>query len=370
MRAKERFRATFNFLPLDRPWRFETLGYWTETLARWKGEGLPFWVNSDPAAFAYFRYDRWIPVVVGDHLQPGFWPRFERKRLSVHGGHEIWQNAAGGHEKVHTGGKSALPATIKSVAENMDEVQKILPLLDPDAPGRLSSLVDRASIRYAKLFNYPLGILFSGLFGTMRHILGLERFLLSIYDEPEMLHTIGRAWENLVVGVGRRLAGHRPVWAGFWEDMCYKNGMLLSPKSYREIIQPYFQRAVEKLYDQGIEFTWVDSDGDVTRLIPLVVQVGIKGMMPFEVQAGMDIRQVRKNHPDLVIFGGLDKRLLAQGCEAMAQELEQKAAPMLQSGGYFPGLDHGVPPDVSLADFRWFLSQMRGPTMARFSARR
>ena len=364
MRSKERFRAITNFQPTDRPWRFETLGFWTETLTAWRSQGLPFWVRSDPAAFVYFGYDRWIPLVVGDHLQPGFFPAFKRIKISDHGDYAIWQNLAGGCEKVFANAASALPATVKAPVESMDDLRRLLPRLDPDAPGRLGTLIDRASIRYTRRFGHPLGILYCGLFGALRHLLGLERFMMGTRDDPELLHAIGTAWERLVVGVARRMARHRPIWAGFWEDMCYKNGMFISPAMYREFITPYFSGAVAALYDQGIEFTWVDSDGDVTGLIPLIEKVGIKGMMPFEVQAGMDVNEVRKNHPDLVIIGGLDKRRLAEGRQAMELELQEKVVPLLRQGGYIPGLDHAVPPDVSLADFRWLVRRLRGAEMA------
>jgi len=369
MSPKERWRATWRFEPLDRPWRFETLGFWKETYREWADQGLPFWVRSDPAAYVYFNYDRWIPVVIGDHLQPGYWPRFRRKRVSSEGDHEIWQNECGGLEKVFAGDRSALPQVIRPPVQTHQDLERILPRLDPDAPGRLrplrlDSFFDRASIRAAQWLDYPLGMIFCGLFGALRHLLGLERFMTATYDEPELLHRIAEAWERLVVGVGRRMAGYGATWAGFWEDMCYRNGMFISPRSYRELILPYFKRAVAHLADCGIEFTWVDSDGDVTELIPLVREAGIKGMMPFEVQAGMDVVEVREQHPDFVIIGGLDKRLLADGREAMEREIQEKAIPLLRSGGHIPGLDHAVPPNVTLEDFRWFLERMRGEEIA------
>ena len=371
MRTKERWRAIFDFKPTDRPWRFETLGLWKETYASWHGQGLPRWVDRDPRAFAYFGYDRWIPVVIGDHLQPGYFPKFKRRLISSHGDHEIWQNEAGGREKVFTNDRSSIPQAIKAPVEGMDDLRRLQPRLDPDAPGRLQAgrldtLLDRVSIRYTQIFNYPLGMLFSGLFGFSRHLLGLERYMMSIYDDPELLHQIGRIWEKLVTGVAKRMVAYKPVWAGFWEDMCFKTGMFISADHYRKFITPYFKRALDQLYDVGIEQTWVDSDGNVTQLIPLIEEVGIKGMMPFEVQAGMDILEVRRNHPRLTIIGGLDKRILAQGRDVMEAEIQAKAVPLLKARGYIPGLDHAVPPDVSLEDFRWFLGRMRSREMVGY----
>jgi uroporphyrinogen decarboxylase len=364
MSAKERFRATFAFQPVDRPWRFETVGFWRETIARWRREGLPFWVTDDVRAYAYFGYDRWLPVVVGSDKQPGVWPPFPRVRLSAEGGHELWRNEYGGQEKVFVDGTSAPPHIVRPPVESRDDFERLLPRLDPAAPGRLETFVDRATVGYAKLFDYPLGLLYCGLFGFTRHLLGLERFLLATYDDPDLLHAIGRAWRRLCIGTAEKLARHRPIWASFWEDMCFRNGMLLSPRAYREFITPYFKDVVQRLRALGVEHTVVDSDGDVTKLIPLLEEVGIDGMMPFEVQAGMDIRAVRERHPRLVLFGGLDKRLLAQSRDAMEAEIQAKAVPLLRQGGYVPGLDHCVPPDVSLADFRWLLGRLRDPELA------
>jgi hypothetical protein len=41
MNSRDRFRATCRFEPVDRPFRFETIGFWPETIERWHKEGLP-----------------------------------------------------------------------------------------------------------------------------------------------------------------------------------------------------------------------------------------------------------------------------------------------------------------------------------------
>jgi hypothetical protein len=48
--------------------------------------------------------------------------------------------------------------------------------------------------------------------------------------------------------------------------------------------------------------------------------------------------------------GGIDKRALAAGGDAMRAEL-MRVAPLIAEGGYVPGCDHGVPPDVSWQNF-------------------
>jgi hypothetical protein len=48
--------------------------------------------------------------------------------------------------------------------------------------------------------------------------------------------------------------------------------------------------------------------------------------------------------------GGVDKRAMARGGQAIRDEL-RRIEPVLRDGGYIPSCDHGVPGDVSWPDF-------------------
>ncbi len=54
-----------------------------------------------------------------------------------------------------------------------------------------------------------------------------------------------------------------------------------------------------------------------------------------------------------------DKRALLQGKDAIREEVMAQVPFLLQDGGYFPGLDHGIPPDVPLENFRYFINLLR-----------
>jgi uroporphyrinogen decarboxylase len=49
--------------------------------------------------------------------------------------------------------------------------------------------------------------------------------------------------------------------------------------------------------------------------------------------------------------GGIDKRAIAAGGETMRAEVMRVVPPLLEEGGFIPGCDHGVPPDVSWPNF-------------------
>ena len=103
----------------------------------------------------------------------------------------------------------------------------------------------------------------------------------------------------------------------------------------------------------------VDTDGMCMPLIPGFVEGGVAGLYPFECQAGMNIVEVRKRFPQLLISGGLDKTKVAAGREAIDAELESKLPCMLQQGGYIPFCDHLVPPDVPWENFTYYRERVR-----------
>jgi uroporphyrinogen decarboxylase len=123
---------------------------------------------------------------------------------------------------------------------------------------------------------------------------------------------------------------------------------------------PYYRILIDHIRKLGCDLIIVDSDGDVTELIPLFISVGVNAMLPFEVQAGMDVTRLRKIYGrDLAMIGGLDKRVLALRFSDIEDEINRRLSLMLDSGGYIPSLDHTVPPDVSLDHFRYYIDKVR-----------
>ena len=121
---------------------------------------------------------------------------------------------------------------------------------------------------------------------------------------------------------------------------------------------PRYRRVVNFLRGRGVEFISLDSDGDVSKLIPIWLEAGINILYPFEVQAGMDVLKVRKEYGrDLRLWGGIDKRALAAGPKAIDAELA-RIAPLVADGGYIPTPDHSLPPDVSFANYCYYMQKL------------
>jgi uroporphyrinogen decarboxylase len=146
---------------------------------------------------------------------------------------------------------------------------------------------------------------------------------------------------------------------GFWEDMCYKTGPLISPEFVKRYMFPRYRRVVDFLHSRGVKWISLDSDGNITSLIPIWLEAGINFIYPFEVQAGMDVVKVRKTFgKELRMMGGIDKRAIAEGPSAIDDELK-RVSPVLEEGGYIPAPDHSLPPDVSFNNYCYYMEKLK-----------
>lgn len=361
MTPRERFLATAAFEPLDRPFRMETIGFWPETLARWRGEGLPEEVSDEMGAFVFSGVDAQLPVLLGAHEHPGFDPVFDETIIERDERYIVKVDKSGATVKVLADGASTIPAFLEAPVKDEASWEAVKWRLDPDTPGRLEPWT--SVVEAAKTLPLPLCVYISGLFGTHRHLLGFKRLMLAYRLQPRLLHAISRHWAGLWRGVLGRIAEVKvPDMVLLWEDMCYLNGPMIGPDTFGAFVLPHYRELIDFLrHELGVPVVGVDSDGRITKLIPFLVRAGVNFIWPFEVQAGMDVLEVRRQWPrQFVIFGGMDKRALYGDRGDIEAEVGRVVPAMLEAGGYIPAIDHAVPPEVSLDNWLYFLETVRG----------
>ena len=229
-----------------------------------------------------------------------------------------------------------------------------------DDPARLPQDWDafRALLRESgaavQVGSYPYGA-----FGTPRDLLGVEELLVSFYTQPELLHDMMDHLTSLWLGVWERVAAEVQIdHIHIWEDMSGKQGSLISPAMVEAFMMPCYDRIADFARAHGVRIVSVDTDGDCSELVPVMMAHGINMFLPFEVQAGNDILAYRRLYPELGMMGGLDKRALATSKAAVDVEVE-RAREMVRHGRYIPGFDHLIPPDVPWELYAYAAEQLK-----------
>ncbi|MCX7918640.1 MAG: hypothetical protein N3A72_03310 [bacterium] len=358
MNARERFLRTMRFQEVDRPPWWE-LWYWDDTVERWYQEGLP----QDVHLLDYFGVDRRESVGVNTGLVPAFkettLEETDKYRIFID-----WNGVKRQEFKEH--GRATMPLFLEYPIKTRADWEKLKKeRLNPNSPRRYPyDWEDRK--RMWKERDYPISIHAGSFYGVLRNWIGVENFSLMFYDSPEFVHEMMEYLTEFYIQVIRRAVVEIPDidYATMWEDMCYKTASLLSPAMFKEFILPCYKKVTSFLIEHGIDIILVDCDGNIEELIPLWLEGGVTGVYPIEVASGMDPVALRKKYgKTLQLLGGIDKRALAQGKQAIDQELETKLPYLCVSGGYVPWCDHLVPPDVSFEHYMYYLNRMKEITL-------
>ncbi len=83
--------------------------------------------------------------------------------------------------------------------------------------------------------------------------------------------------------------------------------------------------------------------------------VGADGMFPLERQAGVDVSTYLDKQPQMTFLGHFDKMCMKHGADAMRAEFE-RILPSMQRGKVIASVDHQTPPDVSLDNYKTYVS--------------
>jgi uroporphyrinogen-III decarboxylase len=186
--------------------------------------------------------------------------------------------------------------------------------------------------------------------------------MYAFYDHAELMHRMNQdllQWQLRMLDDICQYC--QPQFMTFAEDMSYNHGPMLSNQAFDEFLAPYYRQIIPKIKKKGIR-VFVDSDGDVSPLIPWLKEVGVEGILPLERMAGVDVAQLRKAHPEFLMIGAFDKTIMHLGQAAMRAEFE-RLLPVMKQGGFIPSVDHQTPPDVSLEAYRCYVSLLKEYTI-------
>ncbi len=357
MNARQRFHETMRFGSPDRP-PYWGMGPWPQTVERWQDEGMP----ADVHLNQLFGLDRHEGVPISS----GIVPAFREQTLEETDRYLIARRADGvitralKEGKVHNT-RLSMDQHLEFPVKDRKSWNDFKRRLDPKSPCRYPLYWEdyKRSVRGR---DYPLGVSGGSLFGWPRNWMGFETIGVMFYDDPSLMHEIMDHLTDFVIElITPALEQIGDVdFGAFWEDMCFKTASMISPELFREYMVPRYRRITDVMHKYGVKVIMVDSDGHVDQLIPLWLEAGVNCVYPLEVAAGEDPVALRKEYGrDLLMWGGIDKRCLARDRAAIEQELYSKVPFLVEQGGWIPGVDHAIPPDVPYDNYLYYRELLR-----------
>jgi len=373
MTPRERYRETLLFGKPDTI-PFAPGGPRESTRAAWKEQGLEDPDHYMDALYEILGFRPQPPRKPGVALGVSFQmiPKFEEKVLEHRDGHYVVQDWMGAITEIsdrydYTYIRSAKDFVTrkwhKFPVESRADWEEMKKRFDPNSPGRFPADFE-ARCKRNRDRDTVVTVHFNGPFWQMREWCGFEGLCMKMAEEPELVDEMAEFWAEFVSATMKPIVERVQLDAiGISEDMAFKEHSMISPAMSRRFLQPAYERWADEARRSGCEIIDMDSDGKIDELIPVWIDSGINVCDPIEVAAGNDIVAYRHQFGKKMAFrGGVDKRAIAKGGEVIEAEL-QRVRPVIAAGGYIPGCDHGVPPDISWPNFIHYsrlLAQMTG----------
>jgi len=345
-----KMRDTYEMVPGAPLYRKE-FGYYC--LDEWKAQGMP----QDVPHHELFDFDP-----PGKHslsqlgwCEAAFSPAFEDKVVEERGEYEVVQDHAGRHVLVFKGRRSGfMPEYVDHPVKDMRTWEEdVRWRMDPATPARYADLDQRMeAARQAAGQGMLITQNLIGGYMYLRSLAGPEDLLYMFHDAPDLIHACMATWLELADAVITRHQEHVTIDELYLaEDICYNHGPLISPAMMQQFLAPYYQQLIDNLKARQIDrdrhlYMQIDTDGFADPVIPFYRSLGMDTMSPFEVAAGCDVVRSAEEYPDLIMLGGIDKRVLALTKGDIDREVERILPPLRERGGFVPTSDHGVPAEV------------------------
>lgn len=206
--------------------------------------------------------------------------------------------------------KEVVAHPLRGPIQNMDDLQAWVGP-DPDSQHlyeELDRLVTRFKGRRAVMFHHRAAFMWAA------YLNNIDNLLLNFLAKPDFAHAL----LDRVCAINTRIIrnairrGADVVVLG--DDYADNSGPLMAPELLREFIIPRLKEVIRAIHEEGA-LAIKHTDGNIWKIIDMLVESGADGLNPIEPSAGMDIGEVKKRYGNRIcLVGNIDcGHLLSRG---------------------------------------------------------
>lgn len=169
---------------------------------------------------------------------------------------------------------------------------------------------------------------------------GMDNFAYTLMDEPQVVEQMLDIYTEWTIRTVEQIekTGVDAIW--FTDDIAFNTSLMFSPEFFREICKPRMKKVMDSCNLPVI----YHSDGNISEVIPDLIDIGINAIHPNEPGA-MDIVENKKRFKNQIcLIGNLDLRstLVTSPVEDVEKEVFYLLENVGEHGGYIMSSSNSI----------------------------
>ena len=249
-----------------------------------------------------------------------------------------------------------------------------VPLQEPSLQHyKFPELIEEDTLKDTNLFferynqHFTLCGIAHGFFDRGWALRGMENFLVDCVAHPLFVEELFEILTEIYLKMIDHIAGYPFDGIRFGDDWGHQRGVLIGVSRWRKLVKPGLRKIFTRAREKGLA-VMVHSDGDVTELIPDLIEIGVQILNPLQPEA-MDILEIKRLYGrDLCFNGGISTQLtLPRGT---TKDVRREVAACLEllgrGGGYVISPAKAILPDVPIENAVALIDALTNQGMASF----
>ncbi|MFA9377421.1 MAG: uroporphyrinogen decarboxylase family protein [Lachnotalea sp.] len=330
MDSKERFYATVNRQPVDRP-------------AAWLG--MPD-INSQPTLFEYYGVKKLheLKVAVGDDFYSIEVPYKSPTANAIYAAFDWYMD----------GNVDAEDRTLTAPGcfKDAEELEDLDFFEWPDPEKYMDKEECRRLVEMAPTEKVKIGMLWSAHFQDTCAAFGMETALMNMLSNPEIYEAVDEKIMNFYLKANEifyEATKGKLDAVLIGNDMGSQRGLMLSPQCVKDFIMPGCKKLVDQAHSYGLKVIY-HSCGSILDVIPDLIEAGVDVIHPIQaLAAGMEPQGLKEKFGKKVSFcGGVDTQdLLVNGSPEQVRAKVKELRTIFPTGLIISPSHEAIMPDVS-----------------------
>jgi len=208
------------------------------------------------------------------------------------------------------------------------------------------------------------GGVWASIFTHPRTSMGEEKFLASMYDNPDLIYAVVEKFTDSFLKVNKAYmdaCGEYIDIYHFGSDFATQNSLFISPGMFKEFFAPQMKRITSQAKSYGKPVMY-HCCGAIMPLMDMFIECGVDIIDPVQVSSrNMTVEEVAAEYKGKIMFhGGVSSQVtFTKGTPEDIYKETQKAINILGPEGFIAAPDHDLLPNVPVPNLNAFVKAVK-----------